>query len=205
MREYKLTEEIARWAFEVLCKENAQWYIAFTNPTAGPWKAIKAVGKNGQEGRVYTFDSKEKRPDIILVNDSMKLILIFEAKSDINSLLKRDQVTKSTRVVADIGKMLQKMRNNEYWGKRYMYKIVLGLLWGNEENLELEVYDNLFDKYKNELSCYENIDTRLILGIETLKKENSLMCVAYGKNYEAGEQTLTLEMLSESLNIAYKE
>lgn len=205
MREYKLTEEIARWAFEVLCKENSQWYIAFTNPTAGPWKAIKSCGKDGQEGRIYTFDSKEKRPDIILVNDSMKLILIIEAKADMNSLLKNDQVSKSTRVVADIGKMLQKMRNNEYWGKRYMYKIVLGLLWGSEENLERKVYDVLFDKYKSELAQYENIDTRLIFGIETIKIENSLTCVAHGKNYEAGEQTLSLKILADSLNIAYKE
>ena len=205
MREYKLTEEIARWAFELLCKENSQWYIAFTNPTAGPWKAIKSISKNGEEGRIYTFDSKEKRPDIILVNDIMKIILIIEAKSDITSLFKGNQAYKSTKVVADIGKMLQKMRDNEYWGKRYMYKIVLGLLWGREDILESKVYDDLFDKYKSELTHYENLDTRLIFGIETVKMKNRLTCVAYGRNYEAGEQTLSLEMLADSLNIAYKE
>ena len=38
MYTFRLTEEIARWAFEVVCKNSSDWYIAFTNPTAGPWK-----------------------------------------------------------------------------------------------------------------------------------------------------------------------
>ena len=32
-RDYRLTEEFARWAFEIECKKTAGWYIAFTNPT----------------------------------------------------------------------------------------------------------------------------------------------------------------------------
>ena len=66
MREYRLTEEFARWAFEIVCKQSPNWYIAFTNPTAGPWKAINAFDKKGREGRIYSFDAKDKRPDIIL-------------------------------------------------------------------------------------------------------------------------------------------
>ena len=45
MYNFRLTEEIARWAFEIICRENPNWYVAFTNPTAGPWKTIKGLNK----------------------------------------------------------------------------------------------------------------------------------------------------------------
>ena len=42
----RVNEEIARWAFEIIFKKNDQWTIAFTNPTAGPWKTIKSNSLN---------------------------------------------------------------------------------------------------------------------------------------------------------------
>ena len=49
----RLNEEIARWAFEIIFKTNTSWHIAFTNPTAGPWKTIKSVSlQSGKEGEV---------------------------------------------------------------------------------------------------------------------------------------------------------
>ena len=39
----RLNEELARWAFEIKISENSDWEIAFTNPTAGPWKTVKAL------------------------------------------------------------------------------------------------------------------------------------------------------------------
>ena len=48
----KLNEEIARWAFEILFTDRSDWVIAFTNPTAGPWKTIKASNEFGEIGEV---------------------------------------------------------------------------------------------------------------------------------------------------------
>ena len=50
MHTYHLTEELARWAFEILCREGDECYVAFTNPTAGPWKTIKAKDDKGNFG-----------------------------------------------------------------------------------------------------------------------------------------------------------
>lgn len=204
-RDYRLTEEFARWAFEIECKKTAGWYIAFTNPTAGPWKAISGINRDGIEGRFYTFDSKENRPDIVLVNDHLKLVMIFEAKSKISDLIKDAQCKKSTKVVADIGKQLQKTRSNEFWGRRYLYSIVLGLLWGNDTSISSEKYDALFNAYYDEISAYDNIDKRAIVGIEVTKKDGKLECTMMGKNYEQGQQTLKISELAESFNLAYKE
>ncbi len=205
MREYRLTEEFARWAFEIVCKQSPNWYIAFTNPTAGPWKAINAFDKKGREGRIYSFDAKEKRPDIILINDHLKIIFIVEAKNSMAALMNPTQCKKSVKVVSDIGKQLQKIRTDEYWGKRYMYNIVLGLLWGNEDNISNPKYKSLFDMYYNEMCQYDNIDRRGVIGIEVDKKELSLSCCLMGKNYEQGNITLNLDEIADSFSISYKE
>ncbi|MBO5097117.1 MAG: hypothetical protein J6B96_02250 [Agathobacter sp.] len=205
MRDYRLTEEIARWAFEIQCKQTPNWYIAFTNPTAGPWKAITALNKNSEVGRIYTFDAKEKRPDIILINDHLKIIIIVEAKNSLSALNTSEQCSKSTKVVADIGKQLQKLRTDEYWGKRYMYNIVLGLLWGSEEKMSLDSYIPMFDLYYNEICNYDNIDKRALIGIEVTRSNSSLSCMITGKNYEQGTQTLSLSNLANSFNLSYKE
>ena len=73
MYNYNLTEEIARWAFEIKCIESEDWFVAFTNPTAGPWKTIKGLDDEGKEGEVYRFGSKEPRPDIVLVSDRLAM------------------------------------------------------------------------------------------------------------------------------------
>ena len=80
MYNFRLTEEISRWAFEIRCRESLDWYIAFTNPTAGPWKTIKGTDQFGKEGEVYRFELEQPRPDIILVNDKLRVIVIIEAK-----------------------------------------------------------------------------------------------------------------------------
>lgn len=83
----RLNEEIARWAFEIIFKTNTSWHIAFTNPTAGPWKTIKSVSlQSGKEGEVYRFILEEDRPDIIMYNDSLRVVLIFEAKDSLEKL-----------------------------------------------------------------------------------------------------------------------
>lgn len=90
---YHLTEEISRWAFEVACREQTSWDIAFTNPTAGPWKTIKAKGALGDLGEVYRFALEENRPDIILINDDINIIIIVEAKDSLEKLINKTQDT----------------------------------------------------------------------------------------------------------------
>lgn len=199
--EFKLVEEIARWAFEVVCKLNDDWYIAFSNPTAGPWKSIKAIDKNGIEGKVYTFDLLEKRPDIILVNDKLKVIIIIEAKDKYENLIKEKQIIKSSEVVVDLSKILKKERNNKFWGKRYMYNIFVGLLWGANKPISLIDKEKLFDLYHKETAKDRNIDGRLIIGVEVIKDNDILKCSVCGKNYENGNKTINISDMSRSLSI----
>lgn len=121
---YKLTEEIARWAFEVKCRQSADWYIAFTNPTAGPWKVIKCTDREGKLGEVYRFDLEETRPDIIIVNDKLEIVIIIEAKDSLNKLLAGDQAEKSVMVVANLFKTLSGLYKSPFWGHRTKYAIV---------------------------------------------------------------------------------
>ena len=98
MYNFRLTEEISRWAFEIRCRESLDWYIAFTNPTAGPWKTIKGTDQFGKEGEVYRFELEQPRPDIILVNDKLRVIVIIEAKDSIEKLTSCYQAAKSVNV-----------------------------------------------------------------------------------------------------------
>ncbi len=63
---YSINEEITRWVTEVYLKSNPNldWYIAFTNPTAGPWKKICV--KNDTENLLKYIDLTEKRNVLIL-------------------------------------------------------------------------------------------------------------------------------------------
>ena len=102
MYSYKLTEEISRWAFEVLLFESNQWVVAFSNPTAGPWKTIKSSDNNSIFGEVYRFDLEEKRPDLLIINDSLEIIIIIEAKDSVAKLTSSDQPKKSIEVAEDL-------------------------------------------------------------------------------------------------------
>lgn len=91
----RLNEEIARWAFEIIFKTNTSWHIAFTNPTAGPWKTIKSVSlQSGKEGEVYRFILEEDRPDIIMYNDSLRVVLILRQKTALKSYWRRNKLKK---------------------------------------------------------------------------------------------------------------
>ena len=125
----RLNEEIARWAFEIRTKNNPDWFIAFTNPTAGPWKTIKARSLTTQEiGEVYRFALEEDRPDIIVYNDNLKCVIVFEAKDRLNKLTNHNQAKKSIEVVKKLAKKIRIEISNEYWRGRNDYKVLLGLL-----------------------------------------------------------------------------
>ena len=183
MPSYRLTEEIARWAFEIRCQE--PWYIAFTNPTAGPWKTIKCLDSSRQAGEVYRFGSDENRPDIILVNDLMKLIIIVEAKDRLNALIAGDQAQKSVEVVANLSVIFKNMKTNKFWGDRYQYDIYTSVLWGTESETDRDTLTSVFDAYHAEAIKYTTLDHRSIIGIESCKRaDDSIECKMIYKTYE---------------------
>lgn len=196
----RLNEEIARWAFEILFKKNTSWVISFTNPTAGPWKTIKATSmKTGKEGEVYRFILEEDRPDIVMYNDELKTTIIIEAKDSIEKLLDNKQAEKSAAVVVKLADLLNKKAGNEFWRGRENYKVVLGLLWGSTDYVETESEKNkLYDYYQKLVQGEPNVYTELVIGVETLYKNQSLSCSAFYKTYNSAAKPLG-EVIVKSL------
>ena len=194
----RLNEEIARWAFEILFKSNTDWKIAFTNPTAGPWKTIKAVSKNsGQEGEVYRFILEEDRPDIIMYNDALECIIIIEAKDSLEKLLVHDQAEKSAAVVVKLANILRSKATNTFWRGRENYKVVLGLLWGSTDYPETETSQNdLYDYYHDLVAGEPSVYSDLIVGIETLYRREHLRCSGFYKSYSAATEEFGKEIIS---------
>lgn len=197
MYKFKLTEELARWTFEVACKENKDWFIAFTNPTAGPWKTIKGLDSDGNEGEVYRFELEETRPDIVIVNDKLRLVLIIEAKDSLSKLVKREQVEKSVEVVDQLTRLLRSKRNNRFWGDRAGYRMITGLLWGNKSSSDEMLIRDAYDMYYREM-CKYKLDSSFIFGVETLQSGNDLECRYSGKIYE--NEQASKEMLARIVN-----
>lgn len=184
MYSFRLTEEISRWAFEIVCKESPDWYVAFTNPTAGPWKTIQGLDKNDKAGEVYRFELEETRPDIILVNDRLRLVIIMEAKDSIGKLTAQDQAEKSVKVVDALTTILKGCRRNPYWGRRADYPVITGLLWGAETPTSASSRDETFDEYYSEMCSCPQLDRRVIIGIETRRKGDGLQCCFCSMSYE---------------------
>lgn len=139
--DFRLTEETSRWAVEVLirtespAKEN--WWIAFSNPTAGPWKRLMAP-QNGGWAEVYRYARDEERPDLVLVSDTLGVVLIAEAKGKIQSLLGSRQMNKSLAVIDEMENQLSGLGKANPWGKRADYLYLPSFIWGNSSDPSLE-------------------------------------------------------------------
>lgn len=191
MYTYHLTEEIARWAFEVVCKQSSNWYVAFTNPTAGPWKTIKCTDtRTGDIGEVYRFELEETRPDILLVNDEMEVVLIIEAKDSIEKLTTGDQVNKTIEVVSQLTDILKRKSDCRFWGRRSSYKIITALLWGSDRIINQSEYNELFLQHKHAISHFSNVSDDLIIGIETKRKGETLKCRILGMDKSGRHQNI---------------
>jgi len=188
----RLNEEIARWAFEIIYKTNISWKIVFTNPTAGPWKTIKAPSKmTGVEGEVYRFILEENRPDIVMFNDELETVIIIEAKDSLEKLLDRAQAIKSAAVVVKLANILGNKGTNTYWRGRENYKVILGLLWGSTDYPEKDIEKSrLYDYYHNLVKDKEVVFSDLIIGVETLYSSGNLHCEAFYKDYNSDASML---------------
>ena len=196
-----LKEEIARWAFEIRIKNRkSDWKIAFTNPTAGPWKTIKFFDDAGTLGEVYRYPLTEERPDILLVNDKLKLVLIIEAKDSMPKLVIDTQVKKSVKVVSLLTKTLKELGGNRFWGARSSYKVIVGLLWGTTEaSISATSRTLLFETYRSKLTKYKDIDSTYIVGIESVYANDEIKCKIYIDEKPEGSSSLK-SLIAESFS-----
>ena len=192
---FKLTEEFSRWAFEVQILKLIDWHIIFRNPTAGPWKRIESKDSKGRVGEVYRFNREEKRPDIIIVNDKLKTIIIFEAKDSLQKRLNKSQISKSAKVVIDMSNVLSQI-NSPYWGDRKRYKMLNGLLWGAEEHPSEDKIKEAFMLYSEAFQSIDpSFDEINQIGIEAQKIEDKI-----DLNYFKSENNLYLQQLVKSIS-----
>lgn len=133
MYEYRMTEEIVRWVVHVHIRTNdmarRRWWIAFTNPTAGPWKSFKAKTDEGMK-EVHRFGRSDYRPDLVLVCDDLRLTLTIEAKSEYEKLTAGHQMKKSVEAIRDMCTVSRSLSYQEAWGKRSRYHCIPGFAWG---------------------------------------------------------------------------
>lgn len=157
-----VSEEIVRWAFEVSVQKGRHWKIAFTNPTAGPWKRVMALDQMGRSGEVHRFEIDEKRPDLILFSDKFKTVLIIEAKTDLKGLADKAQIAKTAELFRRLTALLKSVSQNPFWGERAEYEYRLGLLWGRQTESKAEVL-HVVAQFKKALN-FEATDILCIQG-----------------------------------------
>ena len=144
-----ISEEIVRWSFEISVNRSDDWFIAFTNPTAGPWKRITAPDSDGKTGEIHRFEIDETRPDLILVNDKTQHVLLIEAKTTFNDLQKPAQLAKTSQLFESLTLKLRNMSNNKFWGSRSKYEYSLGLLWSSGDESKSQISKTCTEYLKN--------------------------------------------------------
>lgn len=176
---FKLSEEISRWVFEIVVEKSSSWFLAFTNPTAGPWKKVSAPDQQNNFGEVFRFGRERTRPDLIIVNDKLEIVIIIEAKDKLAKLNTTAQLTKSSDVVLKMAETLSKIKDNPFWGNRGQYTYVHGFLWGSEGETTQPKRENLFSNYLKILGESDSVDvsisdTLVAFEIYPSKEKNSL-------------------------------
>lgn len=186
---YKIDEEITRWTFEVIMKNSEDWFIAFTNPTAGPWKRIEASSNIlGEIHEVYRFDIDEPRPDLIIYNDDLQLIIIFEAKKRPQELIKPSQIINSCEVIINMTEKLS-ASDADVWKSKTHYKVLMGLLWFEDPNIsEKEIFDVYSEELNKQLSKHPNLNKLILndflISIITKQDNKNLTCHFNSNNHD---------------------
>jgi len=144
-----ISEEIVRWSFEITVNQSEDWFIAFTNPTAGPWKRITSPDDLGRIGEIHRFEIDETRPDLIIVNDKQQQVIIIEAKTNFKDLQKPVQLIKTSELFRELTAKLKDMSSNGHWGPRSRYKYSLGLLWSSGDETKTQIVVTCIEYLKN--------------------------------------------------------
>jgi hypothetical protein len=157
----RVSEEIVRWALEVRVAASQDWFVAFTNPTAGPWKKVNGRDSSSKEGEVHRFEVDETRPDLILVSDRFRTVFIIEAKTDFGSLMNENQMQKTAQLFDRFEALLKSKAANLFWADRSNYAYALGLLWGEPKTTASQRHE-LCQKYREcmasetqDVCCFE--------------------------------------------------
>jgi len=174
----RIDEEVARFAFEVHLREyGTDWFVAFTNPTAGPWKRIMAPDSDGVWGETHRFEREALRPDLVIVNDILRFVLILEAKDELAKLGNAGQVASSVEAATTIAGVLSTKGSNRYWGVRSTFNVGFGLLWGATPPAKEADVHAVFLTYADALASAVIVaDT--IVGIECSREasDGALIC-----------------------------
>lgn len=164
-RKYKLSEEICLQCMEVVFEKNG-WKEWFTNPTAGPWKKIRIEGVEDEE--LLRFRKEEDRPDLILAHESKQLIMVLEAKDNINGLLSSSggQIKKSTKVFkAMFEKLLTILRKHGeaiYGGSKPSTLLLCGYIFPIASSVKKMEHDLEQLNQLHEKECKEMKEVRLV-------------------------------------------
>lgn len=201
----KVTEEVARWVFEVHLREVPEWSVAFTNPTAGPWKRVMARDAQGSMGEVHRFLREDTRPDLVLVSDVHAAVVIVEAKTRLGQLASPAQAQKTVAVVDRMGRLLRSLNSNRYWRDRTEYQILCGLLWGAETPAALASRTELA-RIHSGLLPREPWMCRSILGIECLRERDQANVRCTGRlDWPPAEQDAWANAVVASLRLDVSE
>ena len=197
-RQYKLTEEVARQAVEVIFNNTQEWFICFSNPTAGPWKLIKLFTASGPK-EVDRFLKEDTRPDVILQNYSKGIFILLEAKDDVKQLLNAKQVEKSTRMFqAEIRRLASLISMHEGKGSERRYVFLTGFLYPSTNHAEnLKTFDKVYHTFlKGRVSSDFEIDHYITFLVE--QKRNLDLFVSWHIAPLKGDSSQIISKLLET-------
>ena len=159
----------------------------------------KCTDNSGVEGEVYRFELEETRPDILLVNDELKTIIIIEAKDSLSKLISENQVQKSVKVVNKLSSILKGIGSNPFWNNRAKYSVITGLLWGADTKSTADERNLVFTSYYNEIISYKGLNSNLIIGIETRRVDDGLACFIC--EYTQDNKKLSTNKIADSFHL----
>ncbi|MGH8893425.1 MAG: hypothetical protein ACRDWY_08990 [Actinomycetes bacterium] len=197
----RVTEEVARWVFEVKLLQQQDWFLAFTNPTAGPWKRVMMPDTTGSLGEVHRFERDATRPDLILVSDKLQLVVIVEAKTSIDDLRRPGQVAKTVTVVEEMGALLRGLSANRWWAARANYTVACGLLWGGEVSAGPDAIAELVGLHTARFSGQAWLDPAVLV-IECLREKDQEHVSCSGAVVGASSTGHAGDAIRESLGLA---
>ena len=176
----KFSEEVARFAFEVLVDEyleESDVYVAFANPTAGPWKTMKVRGETGASIEIHRFGIFEQRPDLVLLSPSLRQMLVIEAKDTVKKLAKEEQIKKARNAYSDFIATMSRIDPNQLGGT---FHFIPGFLYATEDA------SNDFQTLRSALQEWwpESLSQCVIVGVANLDELASFHLKRFGADVE---------------------
>jgi len=184
---YIISEEIVRFVLEVHIKQGAKdWSVAFTNPTAGPWKKI-ILNLAGDKLEVGRYEREEQRPDLIIFYAKYGVFIIIEAKDNFSKIYDATQIKKSIEVFLKEKKRLVNSKLLKKYTEKIKLKFVNGFLWFDTDANNAELFAKHYSKHAK-------IDDPLLI-INITKHGDDLTCL--GKVYSTKDDPEIIASIKE--------